>query len=268
MYKILGKIKTVFIYARLGWRLGYNFSSKTLLSSMLIRIRILDFFYSRSSWGQDLHSAQISLNGSVYDITFRKGDFFIFRDVYDYYANLNSLYEQSPQVIIDLGAHIGLTAILLNSIYPQSTIYCVEPNPRNVQLLQLNKTEKMVIIPKGVSSHQQQTVTFSAEAGRPAGGSIITEHNNNVYEFTAGVVPLDVIIRKAKKQIQMIKFDIEGAEKEVLCGSDLVDKIDFIFGEIKGGKKEIRGLSSCLPTHELSKKEVSDGMYILSFSKR
>ena len=64
-------------------------------------------------------------------------DCFIFGEVFDHQYYRLPL-ASPPATILDLGAHIGLTAIYFARVFPKARIACVEPHPDNVRLLRKN----------------------------------------------------------------------------------------------------------------------------------
>jgi predicted RNA methylase len=59
---------------------------------------------------------------------------------------------RTPQLIIDAGANIGLSAITLASRWPDATIVCLEIDPANLELLRRNTSAwpRIQVVPKGL----------------------------------------------------------------------------------------------------------------------
>lgn len=60
----------------------------------------------------------------------------------------------NPQVIFDVGANIGITAVYFALTYPHAQIYCFEPLPQNLELLRTNTqpwSDRVHVIPYGLS---------------------------------------------------------------------------------------------------------------------
>lgn len=119
--------------------------------------------------------------------------------------------------ILDLGANIGMAALYLSRLFPEAEIACVEPSPANLpflkQTLQLNKVNARV---------------FEAAAGSEPGTIDLYMSDmpdcNSVYpiEGSTGTVKVPLVsvpeIMKTMgwDSIDLLKIDIEGAEREVL----------------------------------------------------
>jgi FkbM family methyltransferase len=123
----------------------------------------------------------------------------------------------APEVIVDLGAHIGLASLWMAKHYGASTVIAVEADPENAALARRNLEDNGVTASvvnaaiaagrgDGFFSHMiQSNVGRLADAGRP------------VKRIT-----MDDVLRlvPAGKSIDLLKMDVEGAEAEVLAAPD------------------------------------------------
>ena len=123
-------------------------------------------------------------------------------------------------LIIDGGANIGLSVIYFKKMFPESRIVAFEPDPRIFSVLKRNcesfAFDKVDLIPKGLWT-TETTLQFKqegAEAGR------ITQQGNPAKLIDVPTVRLRDYL---DQEIDMLKFNIEGAETEVLL--DCADKL-------------------------------------------
>lgn len=132
-----------------------------------------------------------------------------------YYVDLPT----NTPVIIDGGAHIGLTTLYLHSLYPQATFICIEPNPQNLNLLKANlkdnNVEKVTIIPKALSGHEGKVKLFSNPrwtvfSSLKSGGWTGEEKGEFIEVETIGLSSF------LKNHIDLLKLDIEGEETTVI----------------------------------------------------
>jgi FkbM family methyltransferase len=119
--------------------------------------------------------------------------------------------------ILDLGANIGMATVYLSRLFPQAEIACVEPSPQNTPLL------KRAIALNGIRAR-----VFEAAAGAESGSVDLyiaaRPDCNSIYpvECPSSVVavPLipvpEIMERMGWDRIDVLKIDIEGAEKELL----------------------------------------------------
>jgi FkbM family methyltransferase len=140
---------------------------------------------------------------------------------------------RDPQVIVDVGANIGMATLWFKARWPQAQVIAVEPDPNNFALLQRNLKD----IP-GVRTVQA--------ALAPADGAIGFETeglNPSAYHIRAlrpgeeGVpaITMATLMRQCGiDHIDLLKLDIEGAEKEVFEAPDLawMDRVDTLAVEL------------------------------------
>jgi FkbM family methyltransferase len=139
----------------------------------------------------------------------------------------------SPQVILDLGANIGLTMAYFACRYPQARVLGVELDADNVALARRNiaawrnrcdvihaavwRSDGVVHyrgVPGGTSAYQ---VTATAE-GTPV-----------------RAVSIATLLREYHGQVDYMKVDIEGAERELLRdGTDWATKVRCVKVELHG----------------------------------
>ena len=138
--------------------------------------------------------------------------------------------EDEPEVIVDAGAHIGLVTVLFANRYPDCRIIAIEPEPENFELLCANT--------EGYGNVTRVNAALWFERAR------LEIHNpgdeNWEYRFSASndgkVLALTVsqIMEDLKvNRIDLLKIDIEGAEKEVMEHSlDWIDSVGAVVIEL------------------------------------
>jgi FkbM family methyltransferase len=118
----------------------------------------------------------------------------------------------TPQFIVDAGAHIGLSARAFAAAYPKARIVCLEPEPANAALARRNtaKNPRIEVIEAGLWSHRAYLKVANPSADT---------WSFKVQEAAAGIqaysIP-DLMRMSALPRIDLLKIDIEGAEIEVL----------------------------------------------------
>ncbi len=136
-------------------------------------------------------------------------------------------------VIFDLGSHIGLSILYFKMNYPDAKILGFEPNPNIFPLLEEN------IYCNNLSGVEIQNIALGNTDG------IREFHIDSQYDAfsTAGFKPnawnkkqktLPIFVRAERlskyvnRNIDLMKMDIEGAEKEVLMELEQEDKLKYI----------------------------------------
>lgn len=121
--------------------------------------------------------------------------------------------EHDVKKIIDLGAHIGDTALYYHALYPQAKIIAVEPSPSTFEILKRNTEDVPNIITVngavGVSDGVTTLHITESSLGTSVHERKFTKEKIQVKEYG-----IDSIVGLLKdKRADLIKFDIEGAEE-------------------------------------------------------
>ncbi len=131
---------------------------------------------------------------------------------------------QTPQVIYDLGANIGIASLFLGSVQPQARIFGFEPVPDHYELCRQNylnlSNAQAFNCAVGLSSGRR---TFELSQDDIRGGHLTggksKATNTGMKTFEVEVWSLnDLITKKNLPSPDFLKVDVEGAEMEVLEG--------------------------------------------------
>ncbi|WBV57258.1 FkbM family methyltransferase [Chryseobacterium daecheongense] len=149
---------------------------------------------------------------SLYLRTF-KGDIDIFYEIFwkETYTDHLKLLNKSPEIIVDLGAHIGMTSIYLSLKYPNAKIYAVEASRDNFELLKVNTQSFKNIICLHAAAH--------FEDGALHFGGDELSYNQKISEtgiLTDALSIVSIMKNNGIQNIDLLKIDIEGAEAELL----------------------------------------------------
>ena len=118
----------------------------------------------------------------------------------------------NPKVIVDLGAHIGNTALYFHLKYPQATVYAVEASPKNYAHLIENTKDIISIRPIfGAVTDIDGMIRFY-ESPSSLGSSVVhredASHAVEVPCFTLSTL----YSRLGLNIVDYMKIDIEGSE--------------------------------------------------------
>lgn len=128
---------------------------------------------------------------------------------------LEGVYNQvlpENSLIIDCGAHIGLSVIYLKKLCPTARILCFEPDEKNFDLLQKNIASHHLknVDARNEAVWTEDTILNFVQEGS-MGSKIASENRGNTISVNA---------RRLKsyldKKVDFLKIDIEGAEYAVL----------------------------------------------------
>jgi FkbM family methyltransferase len=180
-------------------------------------------------------SINISIGNQVRQLTLRTGrigDLYILYEVLAFNAYRISPTLVAPdkvETIIDCGANIGMTSLYFASAYPTARIYSVEADPENFAILETNTIGEPRIVPIHgcIVPIPQDTVSFNNQGpawGRKLCGS---------YGIEVPAITLDALLAKhGIARVDLLKMDIEGAEREILATGDYLGTVQHVVAEL------------------------------------
>ena len=124
-------------------------------------------------------------------------------------------------IVLDCGAHVG-------TFYHQalakgaSKVVAIDPDPTQVECLRRNFREeiasgRVILVPEGVWS-KEGTMTLYVASLHSGASSLVEEHEGE--KITVSVTTIDELVgRLGLPRVDLIKLDIEGAEREALAGA-------------------------------------------------
>jgi FkbM family methyltransferase len=137
-----------------------------------------------------------------------------------------------PKVIVDGGANVGYASIYFANRYPDAQIIAVEPEISNIEVLGENTSgySNVTIVQAGIwnkrtilkiENPEAEEWTFRVQESESEEGSI------------QAITIEDIIELSDAKVIDILKLDIEGAEKEVFsCSQSWLDKVNIVIVEL------------------------------------
>ena len=203
---------------------------------------------ARARWDQGLYASTgepvaLPIPGSSHSVWVRPGTC----DVILYYAVfLQHYYGKLPtkeaKVIIDCGSNVGFTSAYFLCRYPESRVVAIEPDSVNFELCRKNlqpfqdrvtllkvavwgKAQRLVVQEKAAGTWASSVRQAAADAGSVDGVDIPTLlHQLNI------------------NRVDILKIDIEGAEREVFTASDMswLDRVNAI--QIETDNRECEAL--------------------------
>ena len=180
-------------------------------------------------------SIEISIGDQVRQLTLRTGrigDLFILYEVLAFNA-----YRIPPpliapdkvETIIDCGANIGMASLYFASAYPAARIYGVEADPENFAVLRSNTAGEPRIVPIHgcIVPTPQDTVLFNNHG--PAWGRKLGDRDG----IHVPAISLDALLAAhGIARVDLLKMDIEGAEREVLAEGSYLRSVQHVIAEL------------------------------------
>jgi FkbM family methyltransferase len=128
-----------------------------------------------------------------------------------------------PKTILDAGAHIGLVSVLFANRWPDAQIIALEPEPANFALLKKNTARYKMIIPVQAALSSDNGLVSLVDPGLGSAGFRIQNTESNAAKGASHSIPGVTVDRLMEAhgidQVDILKMDIEGAEKDVLDAS-------------------------------------------------
>jgi FkbM family methyltransferase len=151
-----------------------------------------------------------------YSFSFRNNpfDFATFEEVIlkeDYNLTINF----NPSTIIDGGANIGLTSVFFANKYPNADIVAVEPEEGNFEMLKKNTKNygRISLIRSGIWSHS--AILSVIDEGKGNNSFTVAEILSPKVDSINAISIYDIMQERSWDTIDILKLDIEGAEKNV-----------------------------------------------------
>jgi FkbM family methyltransferase len=116
-----------------------------------------------------------------------------------------------PEFIIDAGAHIGLSSVFFALRYPKARIVAIEPDDSNFALLKKNAAPFKNVTPIKAGLWSHETTLKISNPGADTWSFRVQEGQG----IPAVTVP-GLLQRFGRRQVDLLKIDIEGSEVELL----------------------------------------------------
>lgn len=216
-------------------------SPATLREKFSLAASTVEFHYR--NWRKLPHDAgprlsvDLDIEGYPVSLTLRPhyGDLAILYEVFAqcaYELDATELPPQSVRCVIDAGANIGFASLFLAARYPNARIFAVEPHPDNFALLRANTASEPRILPVAacLTGTPGQEVFITTE-GR---GSHFQMNRAGEGVRVPGTTIEELIAEHGFETIDLLKIDIEGAEREVFANGAFLARTRAIVAELHG----------------------------------
>lgn len=149
--------------------------------------------------------------------------------------SLSRLPFAAGDVVIDVGAHVGMVAIWLAIRHPEIRIVALEPDPLNFahlgENIAANGVANIVALQLAVTA-DGRPIEIARPPGNSGGTSAYTTIVDGFPRSKVDSVKLDEIFdRFIENRCKLLKMDCEGAEHEILSGSSVLTRVDWFSAE-------------------------------------
>jgi FkbM family methyltransferase len=188
----------------------------------------------RRIWKKDGGEQQIVIPGFAHSVTTRAGtaDASTLEKIF-VWNGYDLDYPEDVRTVIDAGANIGLSAVFFASRFPGATIVAIEPNLANYELLRRNTAAYPSVIPLHAALWSEDT-----QLGLTNPSDRVDSYRYDRETSTESVAAFGVpslMKRFDLAQIDVLKVDIEGGERDVFAGRpDWVNRVRMFVIELHG----------------------------------
>lgn len=224
---------TLFTHFLLAFAI-YEYGSNIRDKAKLIVLPFCLLFAKKSNLKRFIYKVNIKYRDNTARINFSSwSDLVAFKEVF-----IEKQYELNPknppEIIFDLGSHVGMSVLYFALCFPESKIYGFEPDPNNFGLLQQNTAShsQIKIFNKAISNVDGKKAFFHGNSSSITSSFKINHHRSGKKSFVE-TETLDKILKQlGLSGIDILKFDIEGSEEDILFEESILDKITLMVGEI------------------------------------
>jgi len=125
----------------------------------------------------------------------------------------------SPRAIVDCGANVGYASVYFANRYPQARIVSVEPEHSNFKALVANTSAYPNILPVEAAIWDSPG-RLAIDSSESAWESRVSTPGNGLLTTVVAVTIEDIFALCPASAVDLVKIDIEGAEKEVFSSGD------------------------------------------------
>jgi FkbM family methyltransferase len=122
--------------------------------------------------------------------------------------------------VVDLGANVGITMRLWAALFPEAKITAVEPDPQNMEICRLNAEpiKSRVTLVQACVAGQAGTVGLD-RSGVACAFRMVQQTGSSGESIPAMTMPELLAKCPIAEMIDLLKCDIEGAEREIFADS-------------------------------------------------
>jgi len=187
---------------------------------------------------------------------------------------LKKLIKKDAPVIVEIGAYDGKDTVELLQIFPHATIFCFEPDPRNVSSLKakLGDDKRVHLFQAAISDRSTDCEFYLSEGSdrinQYGGSSSIKKPYRHLEFFPACKFNQCITVKCLEldrwsfdnqlDEIDLLWADVQGAEREMISGGmRTLNKLTrFIYTEYSNdklyyGQPTLEEILSMLPKYEL-----------------
>jgi FkbM family methyltransferase len=145
-----------------------------------------------------------------------------------------------PNLIIDGGANVGYAAVFFANRFPEAKIIAIEPEQTNFELLKENTIDYQNILLRNSGIWNKNTYLKIHDLGVRKDAFMVEEVDREEQGSFKAVTVGEVLRESGYDEIDILKLDIEGAEKEVFSDNyeEWLGRVNILIIELHDRMKE------------------------------
>lgn len=145
---------------------------------------------------------------------------------------------ESGDIVIDIGAHVGIISIYLAKKYPFLKIHSFEPSPENftnfMENIKSNNIENIIPYNLAITSDGRSVRSIFSDSN--TGGNTFQTFAKELpghFGFESESINLDEFFQEMNiDKCKFMKIDCEGSEHEILHSFSQLSKVEYLSAEI------------------------------------
>ena len=138
-----------------------------------------------------------------------------------------------PKLIIDGGANVGYSSLWFMNKYPDAKIMAIEPEESNYRVLVKNSKRWKNVVPIKAGMWHKNAFLKIVDDGTGEWGFRTEEVGSSRNASLKGITVDEILKQSGCDRIDILKIDIEGAEKELFSKDySWIDKVDVLIIEL------------------------------------
>jgi len=190
---------------------------------------------------QDLATHSFILNKiplTIVDYAGSETPTLVYKDLLKNCYNIEKIHFLPGDIILDIGANVGLVCIYIAKRFPFTKVYAFEPIPENYKHLRtnlkLNGVKNVVIRNEAITSDGRDfdmIVDLNDNSGGGTGHLKDMKLEGHSFYRIKSITLDDVFKRYDITHCKLLKIDCEGTEHEILQSTKVLSKVEYLSGE-------------------------------------
>jgi FkbM family methyltransferase len=138
-----------------------------------------------------------------------------------------------PQYIFDIGSNVGISVIFFKLLYPDANIYAFEPDPVTFEKLKRNTSQfGKVFLYNWAISNLNSDIEYYVNTESSMSSSMYKRSSFQKLIKVKSKTVSQIIKELGIPKVDLLKFDIEGAEFVAFDNKDNIENIQYLIGEV------------------------------------